>query len=132
MPTRTLGRIPLITSVLRKHAFRTRLSVIIKTLHIFIFQNVIEPYLRFHLKSRKEENRENNEHLLPKPLTSNCYDQTGKPPKHGEHACILLMRKGPTRIGFFIFGFPNSQVERLQSPCMFSVFRWLAGLIVAV
>jgi len=29
-------------------------------------------------KSRKEENRENNEHLLPKPLTSNCYDQTDR------------------------------------------------------
>ena len=38
MPTRTLGRIPLITSVLRKHAFRTRLSVIIKTLHISFFK----------------------------------------------------------------------------------------------
>ena len=35
-------------------------------------------------KIKKEENRENNEHLVPRQFTPNRNEQIDTPPKHGE------------------------------------------------
>ena len=37
-------------------------------------------------EKKREKNRENNEHMVTKPFTSNCYGQTDKPSTHEENS----------------------------------------------
>ena len=90
------------------------------------------PFWRCDLEaSEKKKNRENNEHLLPRPLTSNCSNQINMPPKHRKHYGIKIERFmwenrwTSKRISYFssIFDFAGIAGNPRYLPEV-SVFHW--------